>query len=317
MGKTIRGHNQFKDTILINSKTYIDYLERFKEVALSIFEWSGLPDSMSERFLEESLYYTGQASILYTKEYGLINLNCAPSDSLNIYRVPISVRCWSLGFNVQRKTYMGYDKLTAKDKEKYAVMVRNTNQCVATACTMELFAQRLCEAQRTIDVNVKNQKHPFLLLTSKDQELSIRNLLAKIDDNDWAVIGDKDLLTTEQLKCINVQAPYVVDKLTTYKKEIINEALTRLGINNIDYKKERMITSETDSNNELINLHLQAFLIPRQKACEECNKLFGTNIEVKVRSDLHNIIKEFKNSFGIESEELIERVKEGKGVANE
>jgi hypothetical protein len=89
----------------------------------------------------------------------------------------------------------------------------------------------------------------------------------------------------------------LADKLSDYKKEIFNEALTFLGISNIDYKKERMITSETDSKNELINLNLQSYLATRKKACEQFNKLFGTNISVAVRSDLHNVVKELQNSF--------------------
>ena len=79
----------------------------------------------------------------------------------------------------------------------------------------------------------------------------------------------------------------------SYKKEIWNEALTFLGINSLSTeKKERLITDEANQNNEVINLYLQSRLAPRQKACEEFNKVFGTNIDVVVRSDLHNLVKE-------------------------
>ena len=82
-----------------------------------------------------------------------------------------------------------------------------------------------------------------------------------------------------------------------YKKEIWNEALTFLGINNIALeKKERLIKDEANSNNELINLNLQSYLAPRQIACKQFNEKFGftgtdKEISVRVRSDLHNIIK--------------------------
>ena len=44
-------------------------------------------------------------------------------------------------------------------------------------------------------------------------------------------------------------------------------------------------------------MNLQSYLAPRQKACEQFNELFGfkgteKEISVRVRSDLHNIIKE-------------------------
>ena len=61
-------------------------------------------------------------------------------------------------------------------------------------------------------------------------------------------------------------------------------------------KKERLITDEANSNNELINLNLQSYLAPRQEACRQFNEKFGftgtdKEISVRVRSDLHNIIK--------------------------
>ena len=77
-----------------------------------------------------------------------------------------------------------------------------------------------------------------------------------------------------------------------YKIKIWNEALQFLGINNLDEKKERLITDEANSNNEVINMNLQSYLAPRKHACELFNEKYGEHIDVKVRSDLYNIIKQ-------------------------
>ena len=92
--------------------------------------------------------------------------------------------------------------------------------------------------------------------------------------------------------------PYIVDKISDYKKEIWNEALTYLGINNVARdKKERLTENESNENNELVNLNLQAMLIPRIRACKQFNEKYGLTgtdqeISVRVRSDLYNIIKQ-------------------------
>ena len=52
---------KFTDSAIINDQTYFDYLDRFKRLALSIFEWVNLPKSMNARWLERCLYYNGQA----------------------------------------------------------------------------------------------------------------------------------------------------------------------------------------------------------------------------------------------------------------
>ena len=122
----------------------------------------------------------------------------------------------------------------------------------------------------------------------------MENLFNQIDANKPAIFGDKDTMSNlkEAVKVLPTNPPYIADKLLDYKKQIFNEALEFLGINYLSEKKERLISNEVNSNNELINLNLQSYLVPRQKAAEQFNRLFGTNVEVKVRSDLYNIIKE-------------------------
>ena len=179
---------------------------------------------------------------------------------------------------------------------------------------MELFALRLYEAEQTAMVNIKAQKTPVLLLMDEKQRLTMENIYSQYDGNKPVIFGDKNSLGENVIKAINTQAPFIADKIIDYKKEIWNEALTFLGINNIMVdKKERSITDEANSNNELINLNLQSYLAPRQEACRQFNEKFGftgtdKEISVRVRSDLHNIIKnaqsivqDFKEQENIEN----------------
>ena len=60
---------------------------------------------------------------------------------------------------------------------------------------------------------------------------------------------------------------------------------TYLGINNANTdKRERLITSEADSNNQFIDSCGAMFLEARQRACEEINKKFGLNIKCELRT---------------------------------
>lgn len=182
---------------------------------------------------------------------------------------------------------------------------------------MELFALRLYEAEQTAMVNIKAQKTPVLLLMDEKQRLTMENIYSQYEGNRPVIFGDKNSLGENVIKSINTQAPFIADKIIDYKKEIWNEALTFLGINNIMVdKKERLITDEANSNNELINLNLQSYLAPRQEACRQFNEKFGftgtdKEISVRVRSDLHNIVKnaqsivqDFKEQENIENIEI-------------
>ena len=176
-------------------------------------------------------------------------------------------------------------------------MVMNTWDRTPTCSTLELFALRLYEAERTCDVNIKAQKAPVMLVVNDSQRLTMKNLYSQYDGNEPCIFGDKDSLSADTLKAIKTDAPYIADKLMEYKKEIWNEALTFLGINNLSLeKKERLITDEASSNNEVINMNLQSYLVPRKEACKLFNEKFGLTgdkaIDVRVRSDLFNLIKQ-------------------------
>ena len=284
---------KFKDFMYINDDTYIDYLERLKKIAISLFEWKNLPESMDARFLEFCLYYTGQAALLKNDAGVLINTKACTAGDINIYELPTSINCYSVGFNQTKKVFDGF-VADGANEEDYAVHVLNNLNRTATAYTIELFAYRLYLAQRTADINISVNKMPFIITTEENQRLTMENLFNQIDANKPAIFGDKDTLSNlkESVKVLPTNPPYIADKLLDYKKQIFNEALEFLGINYLSEKKERLISNEVNSNNELINLNLQSYLVPRQKAAEEFNRLFGTNVEVKVRSDLYNIIKE-------------------------
>lgn len=300
--KKNRDNYKFLDSMELNNATYTDYLARFRRVALSMFEWVNLPNSMNARALELALYYNGKAALLKDKKYGFINTKCAGTGYVNIYGLPTELHCYSYDFDSKRTLYTGLIPESSNNEYDECILVQNNWEMLPTVSSMELFAYRLYEAQRTCDINISAQKTPVLLIADETQRLFLENLYQQYNGNQPFIFGDKDQLGEKTLKAISTLAPYVADKITDYKKEIWNEALTFLGINNIMLeKKERLVSDEANSNNELINLNLQSFLAPRQQACREFNEKYGLigtdkEISVRVRSDLNNIIKKEMSS---------------------
>ena len=322
------GNYKFEDSLIINDATYVDYLNRFRRIALSMFEWVNLPKTMSSRYLEQCLYYNGQASLLYDKKYGFINTKCAGSGYINIYGLPDKLNCFSYGYNSMRKLYVGMnptlsDKEKEEQKSEECILVMNNWDRTPTAGSMELFAWRLYLAQRTCDVNISGQRFPVMVVGDEKQKLMLENLYNQYNGNQPFIFGNKNQLNDDMLKAIRTDVPYVTDKVTEYKKEIWNEALTYLGINSISInKKERLTENESNENNELVNLNLQSMLAPRLEACRQFNEKFGLTgtdkeISVRVRSDLNNIIKmeqsvvsDYLDNGQIDKKENIMKIKE-------
>ena len=311
--KSYRNNYEFIDSATLNNQTYLDYINRFKQVALSQFEWINLPETMNADYLELCLYYFGQASLLKTKDYGFINTKCCSNGKINIYGLPSSLNCFSYEFQEDRKLYTGL--IPSETEYDSCILVKNNWEKLPTAGTMELFAMRLYEAERTSDVNIKAQKTPVILVGDESMKLTLKNLYLKYDGNEPVIYADKKQLGNNAIMSIKTEAPFIADKIQTYKERIWNEALTFLGIDNISSeKKERLVSAEVSANNEVVNLNLQARLATRKEACRQFNEYFGLEgdkaIDVKVRADLFNVVKTMDSVYSVrpEDKELVKEV---------
>jgi len=264
----------------LNGKTYIDYYNRLKELALNVFQWKNLPPTVDERFLEMSLFDYGYCLYFNDEFIGNLALTCTIGGKLDVYRIPILRRAYATN---------GYNKLLTK---KDSVLIFNNYLHTPTSMTIELFSQRLYEIERTLDTNIKAQKTPTLILSSEQQRLTMQNLYMHYDGNEPFIFGDKNM-DIDGIKALKTDAPFIADKLETMKHQIWNEALTFLGIENSNAdKKERMVSDEVGSNYGNVEAQRNVMLNARREAVEKINRMFGTNIEVGFRSNLLTMVNQ-------------------------
>ena len=273
--------NETDLAMIINNKTYIDYLNRLKLLAVSLFKWKGLDDVAgfgASRFLELSLYENGRACFVKDESKGYLALKVNPMDKLNIYNLPVKVLAWSIGYN---KTY-AFDDI---------VYIMNNELELPTDQTLSLFAYRLYETERTIDVNLKAQKTPVLIEGDAKTILTLNNVYMQYSGNTPFIFGNKQFDISNKLNVLKTDAPYLVDKLEIHKHEIWNEALTYLGIDNANTdKKERLITDEVESNNDLISYYLNCFYKTRKHACDLINEKYDLGIEIELNKEITNLL---------------------------
>ena len=277
------------NTMQVNNMTYADYISRLRLVATSLFTWEGLDDvGGNSRFLEQVLYEDGKACFLKDDEMGYLSLRVNPCDKLNVYRLPIEVMAYSIGYN-------------KKFKFNDVVYIMNNEMQLPTRITLELIAYRLYETERTIDVNLIAQKTPVLIEGDTKTILTLKNVYQQYSGNTPFIFGNKQFDISNKLNVLKTDAPYLIDKLEIHKHELWNEALTYLGINNANTdKKERLITNEVDSNNQLITFYLNCFYKTRKKACDEINKKFFNGeekIKIKLNDDVIELLKLNENDI--------------------
>lgn len=262
----------------LNNKTYSDYYNRLMELALNVFEWENLPPSVDERFIELTLYEMGYCLYFNDEIIGNLALTCTIGGQLDVYRIPLLRRAYAVN---------GYNKMcSAKD----SVLIFNNYLHTPTQLTIELFARRLYEIERAIDINVKAQKTPTLILSSEQQRLTMKNLYMQYDGNEPFIFGDKNL-DIEGIKSLKTDAPFVADKLEILKHQVWNEALTFCGIENSNQdKKERLVSDEVGSNYGNIEAQRNVMLNARKQAVKKINSMFDTKIDVHFRSNLATMV---------------------------
>lgn len=273
-------------SMLTNNATYIDYLNRLRLLATSLFTWENLDEVAgfgASRFLEQSLFDNGRACFVKDDELGFMALKVNPSDKLNVYNLPTKVMAWSIGYE---KNY-DFDDV---------VYIMNNELQIPTSQTINLIAYRLYETERTIDTNLIAQKTPVLIEGDTKTILTLKNVYMQYSGNTPFIFGNKQFDISNKLNVLKTDAPYLIDKLTIHKHELWNEALTYLGIDNANTdKKERLITDEVESNNDLINFYLNCFYKTRKKACELINEKFLKNSETKIKISLNKDITDLLN----------------------
>lgn len=291
MGK--KKNREFWESGTLNNATYRQYYDRLAELAMSMFEWKNLPDTIDARFLELTLFTNGHAVFFKEDDIGYVALRSANMGKFNIYGIPTKRRAYAVN---------GFQKdLTDKD----SVIIYNNLLHKNSMLDTEMFARRLYNLDRIIDVNANAQKTPILLQTTEQQQLSLKNIYMQYDGNQPVIIADKRL-NAQDIKAISTDAPYVADKIYTLKTQIWNEALTYLGISNINTtKKERLISDEVTRNQGGVVASRYSRLEARRQACEQINKMFGLNIECDYRDDYKLIADLQIEQFDDEVEEEV------------
>lgn len=272
-----RKKTNFYESLVDNTHSYIYYFNRLMELAISMFEWKNIPSTVDVRFLELTLFTDGQVVFFNDEVMGYLALKATLSGQLDVYRIPIGRRAYAdNGYQLQLDN-------------TNSVLIFNNYLHTNTVSDIEMFAKKLYNIDRTIDVNVNAQKTPLLITCNENERLTMLNLYKQYNGNEPFIFGDK-ALNAKGLSVLKTDAPYVADKLYMLKTQVWNEALTHLGISNVNIqKKERLISDEVLRNQGGTIASRYSRLESRRQACKKINEMFGLDIWCDYHEDYQEI----------------------------
>lgn len=277
------------------SKTdeYIRNYTYYKNIALNVYKWEGLPNGLESRHIERALYEKGEAFFFDDEMLGLMCLPSSGTNNLNIYGDPTSVMVTGHGYCKQLNIKKG-------------VRILNNDSATATHVHVDHYSRKLAEVESLMDQNLNQQRFPYFLKATKSTEFSLKAMFKKMMEGETGIIVNKDHVNGDSIEVMNTEVPYLLDRLQSQLECYRKELLTFLGINSSVEKKERLLVDEVNSNNDYINMSLDLGLKQRQLAADKINEMFGTNITVTATVD------EFKeeqfNQLSIHQEQSVKEV---------
>ena len=257
----------------LNDMTFRDYYKKLKLLAKSVYKWNNLPNGIDEKWIEEFLFSEGCCMFFKDKKLGFMITRCVDDGTLNPYDEPTKLR----------PVATSYENVDCYENGVDCVLICNNDEKIPTVSSIILYAYRLADITRTIDINIAAHKTPVLLLCAEKQKMTLKNIYKQWNGFEPVIYGDKDL-DLNGVKVLKTDAPVVFDTLQIEKNHIWNECMTFLGINNANMdKRERLVDDEVQANNEQVEMFALIGLKARERACELINGLFGTKISVEFR----------------------------------
>lgn len=254
----------------MNQQTYRVFYQQYKSIALNMFEWKGLPEGIEERYIERVLFDQGKVLFFRDPAMSFMALPCGPGPYLDVYGEPLRWRAMGLNYN---KEYRRGD----------CVLIENNKLREPTAVMVSMFARKLYEAHRTMDTNLKTCKIPFVFTCDEKNLFTYKEIFRKVDDNEPAIFAAKGL-NMNDIQVLPTRAVFMGNELMDYAHSVQNELLTLMGVNcsPVD-KKERLITDEAESNNQLLDLNADLMLEARKRACDAINSMYNLSVTVELR----------------------------------
>lgn len=260
----------------MNNMQYRLYYEMLQQMACAIYRWEGVPEEIDQRFLELTLFERGLSVFFWDDEYdAFFSTMGTPSGQINMYQNPL--RFIAYGANGFRR------ELKSKD----CVPIWNNYLRRPDINAMKIYARRLADIDRTIDVNLMTQKMPVFAMVPESQRLTVQNLMKQWTGNEPIIVGADGMFDPSQLSYLTSGAPYMVDKLLEAKQVIWSEVMTYFGIENTNISKaERVQSAEVNANNGQIMANRLVRLNCRREACKQINRKYGLEMWCDMNKDV-------------------------------
>lgn len=249
------------------------------ERCFGTFKYDGLPESLPEIEVEKRVLF-GFAPIFEHKKYGLITA-WATVTGVNHLNRPTTctwsqANCGSGTLTIGKDVAIIYND-TSDETSEYQ-NPRGLTELI------DRFARLLADVDSSINImTVSARKTAWAVAKSPDVAKSVKAAYGRQRAGDFDVVMDEGLYDFFKVYPETTSARVMtVNDLIALKEHLIRDFMSQIGIKAAERKAERMLTDEIAADDAMLDANLADMLEARQRGVERVNKLFGTNISVRL-----------------------------------
>lgn len=237
---------------------------------LGMYKYEGLPDSIPQAELERQLILNGY-SFIYEYKGCLYAFQGTLSGDKNVYG-----ECQYYTINNP------YIKLNETVNISDGVLIKNDFCMHGLADTINQYACLATECDISFDSLAKTSRIQNIITASDNSSIeSAKRYYQSIEDGKQNVIMDNAMLENVHVHAV-ASNNNIINNIVSLKQYIKSEMYNNIGLNsNYNMKKERMITSEVESNSDNLYPLIDSMLVCREQALDEINKKYGLNVTVQ------------------------------------
>ena len=275
---------------LINNGNGYEKLDKMQQIEVQLFiyifgiineqfKWEGLPKEIKPYNIEKVLNMYGQGVLFKVNDNNYAFCNAVNTNMLNIYGEPAEVQPVAInGMTFDRvrvNTKLGE---TGEIEMQNAVLIKNNLTSTPTYAMVKPFVEELAFIWQSKGINAGLSRVKALIHTNKNNASSIKQQLKSILGSSTMipVVSEKTNILKE-IEKLDFNVEYEPDKYWEDFDKTFATLCQWVGIttNLSQNKKERLIVSEVESNDELTTISEDARLSFRKLGCKQAKELFG------------------------------------------
>ena len=238
---------------------------------LSMFDYTGLPDSLPAIELEKLLQGSGYAVLTTEYEGKLTAFNAELSgQEKDIYNRPTQAL-------INHPLYNG-----TVDLDKNAVLIRNDDEQQGLMWLFEKYGAMINETDISMIVLNYNKRIQTLISANDDATVeSARAYLDKVINGELGVIGESKLFDSLKVSPTSTNQSNTTTDLVELQQYLKATLFNEIGMNApYNMKRERLTDDEVQANTDNLRPLVDNMLRNRKEGLDKVNELFDTNISV-------------------------------------